>query len=169
MATYSSILAWRFPWTENPGGLPSMGSQSQTWLKWLSTHAHTENQNIHPLLVVTRCSGVPSTARMVSERAEWEPRIFIHAWGKTCPTTCSADGSRIEILGSHPLPEVQPLNNLHKEIHKNALPQTGVIKYTKTTHRKAGKRKQRTKKENRKETKEETAGLALIYKSWHEV
>ena len=27
MATHSSILAWRIPWTEQPGGLPSMGSQ----------------------------------------------------------------------------------------------------------------------------------------------
>ena len=26
MATYSSILAWRIPWTEEPGGLESMGS-----------------------------------------------------------------------------------------------------------------------------------------------
>ena len=25
MATHSSILAWRIPWTEEPGGLPSMG------------------------------------------------------------------------------------------------------------------------------------------------
>ena len=28
MATLSSILAWRIPWTEEPGGLPSMESQS---------------------------------------------------------------------------------------------------------------------------------------------
>ena len=28
MATHSSILAWRSPWTEEPGGLHSMGSQS---------------------------------------------------------------------------------------------------------------------------------------------
>ena len=27
MATYSSILAWRIPWTEEPGGLQSTGSQ----------------------------------------------------------------------------------------------------------------------------------------------
>ena len=27
MATHSSILAWRIPWTEGPGGLQSMGSQ----------------------------------------------------------------------------------------------------------------------------------------------
>ena len=32
MATHSSILAWRIPWTEEPGGLHSMGSQSQIWL-----------------------------------------------------------------------------------------------------------------------------------------
>ena len=27
LATHSSILAWRIPWTEDPGGLQSMGSQ----------------------------------------------------------------------------------------------------------------------------------------------
>ena len=27
MTTYSTILAWRIPWTEAPGGLQSMGSQ----------------------------------------------------------------------------------------------------------------------------------------------
>ena len=27
MATDSSILAWKIPWTEKPGGLQSMGSQ----------------------------------------------------------------------------------------------------------------------------------------------
>ena len=26
MATHSSVLAWRIPWTEEPGGLQSMGS-----------------------------------------------------------------------------------------------------------------------------------------------
>ena len=32
MATHSSTLAWKIPWTEEPGRLLSMGSQSQTWL-----------------------------------------------------------------------------------------------------------------------------------------
>ena len=27
MATHSSILAWRIPWTEDPGGLQSIGQQ----------------------------------------------------------------------------------------------------------------------------------------------
>ena len=33
------ILDWRIPWIEEPGRLQSMGSQSKTWLKQLSTHA----------------------------------------------------------------------------------------------------------------------------------
>ena len=32
IATHSSALTWRIPGTEEPGGLPSMGSQSGTWL-----------------------------------------------------------------------------------------------------------------------------------------
>ena len=32
MATHSSILAWRLPWTEEPSTLQFMGSQSQTGL-----------------------------------------------------------------------------------------------------------------------------------------
>ena len=40
MVTHSSILAWRMPWTEEPVGLQSMGSQSWTQL---STNAFTFN------------------------------------------------------------------------------------------------------------------------------
>ena len=29
MATHASVLTWRIPWTEEPGGLQSMGSQSE--------------------------------------------------------------------------------------------------------------------------------------------
>ena len=32
MATHSSILAWRIPWTEEPGGLQPLGWQSRTRL-----------------------------------------------------------------------------------------------------------------------------------------
>ena len=40
MATHSSILAWRMPWTEEPGRLQSIGSQS-VGHNGLSTHACT--------------------------------------------------------------------------------------------------------------------------------
>ena len=48
LATQSSILDWRIPWTEEPGGLQSTGSQSQMRLKRLSMHAciyHTGTSN----------------------------------------------------------------------------------------------------------------------------
>ena len=42
VATHSSILAWRIPWTEEPGGLQSMGwketdktEHACTWRLWL--------------------------------------------------------------------------------------------------------------------------------------
>ena len=37
MAIHSSFLAWKIPWTEEPGKLQSMGSQSPTRL---SAHVH---------------------------------------------------------------------------------------------------------------------------------
>ena len=40
MATHSSILAWRIPWTEEPGGLQSMGSHrvGHDWMTFTSLH-----------------------------------------------------------------------------------------------------------------------------------
>ena len=40
MATHSSILAWRIPWTEEPGRLQSIGSELDT--TEATEHAHTE-------------------------------------------------------------------------------------------------------------------------------
>ena len=43
MATHSRTLAWKIPWTEEPGGLQSMGvPKSRTWL---STQAHAHKQS----------------------------------------------------------------------------------------------------------------------------
>ena len=42
MATNFSILAWRIPWTEKPGGLWSIGLRSvrYDWSNWVHTHAY---------------------------------------------------------------------------------------------------------------------------------
>ena len=40
MATHSSILAWRIPWTEDPGRLQSMGSR-RVRHNWTHTHTYT--------------------------------------------------------------------------------------------------------------------------------
>ena len=43
MTTYSNILGWRIPWTGEPGGPQSMGSQrvSHNWSNLSHTHTHT--------------------------------------------------------------------------------------------------------------------------------
>ena len=46
MASHSSVVAWRIPGMGEPGVLPSMGSHSQTWLKWLSSSSSSR-----PLLI----------------------------------------------------------------------------------------------------------------------
>ena len=46
MATYSSILAWEIPWTEEPGGLKFTGSQkNQIWLSDYQQQHKTSNKH----------------------------------------------------------------------------------------------------------------------------
>ena len=51
MATHSSILAWEIPWTEEPGGLQSMGLQSH---RRLSTYMHAYHLSV-PLHIQHFC------------------------------------------------------------------------------------------------------------------
>ena len=49
MATHSSILAWRIPWTEEPGGIQSIGSQRIGHDRVTNTHTHTQSKAKVPL------------------------------------------------------------------------------------------------------------------------
>ena len=64
MATHSSVLAWRIPWTEEPGRLQSMRSQSWTWLKQHSTHQWKESQK---QVLTVKCfrQNVPRNSRVL--------------------------------------------------------------------------------------------------------
>ena len=54
MATHSSIPAWRIPWTEEPGGLQSMGP-------------HSVGPRVPgPLLIRTRCPDTSPNSILVS-------------------------------------------------------------------------------------------------------
>ena len=44
MATHTSVLAWRIPRTEEPGGLQSVGSQ-RVGHDWAAKHAHIFTHN----------------------------------------------------------------------------------------------------------------------------
>ena len=52
-ATHSSILAWEIPWTEEPGGLQSLGSQrvehDRAWRTHTRTHTHTKETKMTDL------------------------------------------------------------------------------------------------------------------------
>ena len=50
MATHSSLLAWRIPWTEQPGGLQSIWSQ-RVGHNWV-THTHTHTHKSHVTLAI---------------------------------------------------------------------------------------------------------------------
>ena len=49
MATHSSILAWRIPWTEEPGGLPSTGPHrvGHGWSDLACMHALEKEMATH--------------------------------------------------------------------------------------------------------------------------
>ena len=59
MATHSSILAWRIPWTEEPGRLQSMGSQRVDMTEQLThTHTHTHTHGTERISPKVLCDHV---------------------------------------------------------------------------------------------------------------
>ena len=58
MAPHSSTLAWKIPWTEEPGGLQSMGSLSRTRLSdfpfTFHFHALEKEMATHPSILAWR-------------------------------------------------------------------------------------------------------------------
>ena len=67
MATHLSILAWRIPWTEEPGRLQSIGLQSQTQLKWLSTQHWQGNPGLEGQRVRQDWSNLASSTDMEAQ------------------------------------------------------------------------------------------------------
>ena len=45
-ATHSSTLSWKSPWTEEPGGLQSMGRKESDMTEQLSAHTHAQSQKL---------------------------------------------------------------------------------------------------------------------------
>ena len=58
MATHSSTLAWKIPWTEEPGGLQSMGSQ-RVFTFTFQFHALEKEMATHSSVLAWR---IPGTA-----------------------------------------------------------------------------------------------------------
>ena len=69
MAPHSGTLAWKIPWTEEPGGLQSMGSQSWTRLSDFTFtfhfHALEKEMATHSSVLAWR---IPGTGSLVGCR-----------------------------------------------------------------------------------------------------
>ena len=69
MVTHSGILAWRISWTEEPGGLQSLGSERVGHDKQLSTH--TQNGcNFFETISLLRDSSAGSGFWLMSSTAK---------------------------------------------------------------------------------------------------
>ena len=75
MATHSSILAWRSPWTEEPGWVQSVGSQ-RVGHDW-ATHTHTVwcHQPVSPLQ--RKAPGTTVHTRWLSPRSNAQSLLFV--------------------------------------------------------------------------------------------
>ena len=62
MATHSSVLAWRIPWTEEPDGLQSMGSQESDMTEPFSLSLFSSPLFL-PLVPAQQCRPEPSFSR----------------------------------------------------------------------------------------------------------
>ena len=73
MATHSSILAWRIPWTEEPGGLQSTGSQrvGHDWATSLHfTSCYQKNS------ICTTCAGhIPFSSTNKTQPGPWAIKL----------------------------------------------------------------------------------------------
>ena len=61
MATHSRILAWRIPWTEEPGGLQSMGHKESDTPERLHFHFHLFKRAFLVAQMVKNLNAVPVT------------------------------------------------------------------------------------------------------------
>ena len=70
MATHSSTLAWKIPWTEEPGGLQSMGSLSWARLSDFTftfhLHALEKEMVAHSSVLAWRVPGTEKPGRLKS-------------------------------------------------------------------------------------------------------
>jgi len=79
MATQSSILAWRIPWTEEPGGQQSMGSQESDMTDFHSlASSRIEQYLLFSIFSVMLNFSVFNIIGMFqSIAAVWEEKLFL--------------------------------------------------------------------------------------------
>ena len=91
VATHSSIIAWRIPWTEEPGGLQFMGSQrvGHDWNNLACMHAPAPCLTSTPHLLQCNFMLVRSEEKL---GYFWEKCVAPFFWGPSYPPTYDKGG-----------------------------------------------------------------------------
>ena len=82
MATYSSILAWRISWAEEPGRLQSMGSQ-RVGHNWATEYKHTTTYH----LLLAFCKNINSYFTLISHFPSTAFWSYLLGADPICPQT----------------------------------------------------------------------------------
>ena len=94
MATHSSVLSWRIPWTEEPGGLQFMGSK-RVKHDWATNTTHSNTMGLDAMillfLIFLVLSWLFHSPPSPSSRGSWVPLCFLslewyhpRIWGCWC-------------------------------------------------------------------------------------
>ena len=71
MATHSRTLAWRIPWTEEPGRLQSIVKKSRTWLKQHNKSIATIWEDFYNLICNAVEKEMATHSRTLAWRIPW--------------------------------------------------------------------------------------------------
>ena len=109
MATYSSILAWRIPWTEEPGRLQPIGSH-RVGHNEVTSYTRTSRGQLYPHLVFIPHPGPTPWALSLSQLSLLHMEAFGILWVSSFATlTCG----RWEWASLHPLAPHMPHTTHH--------------------------------------------------------
>ena len=111
MTTHSSVLAWRIPWTEEPGGLQSMGSQRLRY-DWAKKHTYTHHirvdhwstGRIWPGIYTGQCG--KGWCHRINNKETLRRMVRMLTWSLghiSMMKGCTNKGYRLELVISSPL------------------------------------------------------------------
>ena len=103
LASHSSILAWKIPWTEEPGRLQPRGYKESDMTEQLNTHTHTHTHySVEPVVVIhqiriTLSRNMKSLEKVSAEltRGVKEKNLKLQAWVQM-PTETLRTTTRIQ-------------------------------------------------------------------------
>ena len=107
MATHFSIFVWEIPWTEEPGGLHSMGSQ-RVRHEWAFTHARIQPSTTHmifPSLGPPRLPWKAGSGPSALGPTLLSVHVHVPTLARPIPTPTQEDlSSSLKVKGKPPLP-----------------------------------------------------------------